>query len=116
MNICNHCSKIIENKPYMSYNNNGIIKHTCNYICTKYNETVGLCNIININDFTKYPIPHINFKEILNTSNDGDNEDFYLLNDQQLNELNNEDLQEYYDALEQIYSSSSDDDMSDTGL
>tara|TARA_B110001469_G_C9648293_1_gene329201 strand:- start:8034 stop:8396 length:363 start_codon:yes stop_codon:yes gene_type:complete len=101
MNICNHCNKNIEGEAWMSYNNSDEIKHVCSYICSNRNGNVGFCNIINIDKFTKYPIPYINFDEILNTSVP---EDFDILNKQEeIYNGNQEGYNEYMDRLDDDY-------------
>ena len=62
MELCEMCLSTIKCEPWLIYRYDGGIKYICSYICSNKRGPVGLKNIINIDKFTKYPIPYIDFK------------------------------------------------------
>lgn len=111
MTTCIQCNKYIEGKPWMSFKNdqnNNL--HICSYICSNRYGSVGLKNIVNIQDFTKYPIPFINFDEILNEKS----EDFYLLNQLNIDDLSEIEYIEYLENIRELQIEESDIESEDS--
>ena len=105
MTTCIQCNKCIKRKPWMSFKsdkNNNL--HICSYICSNKYGSVGLKNIVNIEDFTKYPIPFINFDKILNETT----EDFYSLNKLDINDLSDIEYLEYLEEINELQLEESD--------
>ena len=73
----------------------------CSYICQNKYGSVGFHNIVNIQDFTKYPIPHINFEDYLDKQQSFSIKDEYELNMMDEIQINNykQMLQDEYDYV-----------------
>ena len=93
MPVCQECHKSIIDKPWLSFKGNTCIHHICSYICSNKYGLVGFENIINKEDFTKYPIPYVYLKEVK------EYDMFYVLTNNEIYNLRNFEKNLYYSKI-----------------
>ena len=93
---CEHCfKKINKNNKWMIFSENNKEKYLCSYICSNRYGSVGWNNIINKNDFMKYPIPFIDFNKTID-------DNFTILSDYEFNKLSKFDKHQYEIELNKL--------------
>lgn len=93
---CIVCQK--KNSTWMIFKKGNEQRAFCSYVCQNKYGSVGFNNIINIQDFTKYPIPYINFNDYLHKP-----ETFSLKDEYELNMMNENQLHNYEQRLQDEY-------------
>jgi hypothetical protein len=93
---CIVCQK--KNAYWMIFNKGDEQRAFCSYICQNKYGSVGFHNIVNIQDFTKYPIPYINFKDYINKP-----QSFSVKDDYELNMMDEEQRNNYKQRLQDEY-------------
>ena len=93
MPFCKECSKSIIDKPWLSFKGTKGINHICSYICSNKYGLVGFENIINKEDFTKYPIPYVYLNKVK------DDNVFYVLTNNEIYNLSKFEKNLYYSKL-----------------
>ena len=94
MPVCQECHKSIIDKPWLSFKVNTCIHHICSYTCSNKYGLVGFENIINKDDFTKYPIPYVYLKKVK------EDDIFYVLTNNEIYNLSNFEKNLYYSKLD----------------
>ena len=94
MPVCKECHKSIIDKPWLSFKGNTCINHICSYRCSNKYGLVGFENIINKDDFTKYPIPYVYLKKVK------EDDMFYVLTNNEIYNLSNFEKNLYYSKLD----------------
>tara|TARA_B110000503_G_scaffold88969_1_gene134861 strand:- start:207 stop:596 length:390 start_codon:yes stop_codon:yes gene_type:complete len=90
MPVCQECHKSIIGNSWMSFKRNTCIHHICSYRCSNKYGLVGFENIINKEDFTKYPIPYVYLKKVK------EDDMFYVLTNNEIYNLSNFEKNLYY--------------------
>ena len=94
MPVCKECHKIIVDTPWLSFKCGKCVNHICSYICSNKYGVVGFENIINKEDFTKYPIPYVYLKKVK------EDDMFYVLTNNEIYNLSNFEKNLYYSKLD----------------